>query len=177
MTLFNFYVNDEERKELINFILSRLTKIIPDVLYESKEYKTVENVQDFNKCMENKDIRYFLLDSSYVIEDLDFLEIIIENNARYKISQRIGGPYLDLVFYLGHAEDATIPYKRSELDFYPRFIHLNSTEEFKATTELKSYYSDVVKFIKTRCRSVKRNGKLYWISKEVLKEINFNDEK
>ena len=99
MALFNFYINDEERIELINFILIKGTKIIPDVLNEIKEYKTLKNIDDFKKCMKNKDIRYFLLDSSYVTEDLDFLEIIIDNNPRYKISQRVGGPAVRSVLF------------------------------------------------------------------------------
>ncbi len=174
MAQFNFYINDNDRIKLIDFILSKRTKIIPDLLYESKKYRILEDVEDFNECMKNKDIRYFLLDYIYTSEDLDFLEIVIKNNTRYKISQRVGGPYLDLVFYLGYAEDSTIPYKRSELDFYSRFIHLNSTDEFKAPLELKDYCSEIVKFVKSMCRLVKKNGKKYWISNEVLKEINID---
>ncbi|MFD2938501.1 hypothetical protein [Flavobacterium notoginsengisoli] len=174
MAQFEFYINDNDRIKLVNFILSKRTNIIPDLLYESKKYRILEDTEDFNNCMKNRDIRYFLLDSSYASEDLNFLEVLIENKTKYKISQRVGGPYLDLVFYLGHAEDSTIPYKRSELDFYSKFIHLNSTDEFKASVELKAYYSQIVKFIKSQCRSVKKNGKNYWISNEVLQEISID---
>jgi len=173
MAEISFYINDKERTELIEFILSKGTEVVPDILYPTKRYKVISSVEHYISAMEKDMCKYFLLDDNYTFEPLDFLEIDFESGNQYKISQRIGGPYIDLSFYLGYSDDATIPYKRSWLDHYARFIHYKSYEEFKAPEELKAYYKEIVKFIKGKCKSVKKNGRTYWVSKEVLKEIGW----
>jgi methionyl-tRNA synthetase len=171
MPQFEFYINDSERKEIVNHILLKKTKIIPDKLYPSERYETLKTENELIDNLNEGYVRYFLIDESYEIEDLDFLDIDFEDGVKYKISQRIGGPYIDLVFYLGNSEDATIKYKSSSIDYYAKFIHRSSSDEFKATEELKQYYKEIVKFIKIKCTTIKKNGKTYWISNEVLKEL------
>lgn len=90
---------------------------------------------------------------------------------KYSVYQRKGGPYIDASFYLGYAEDATIPYKVSIIDYYEKFIHYDSYEEFKAPNELKDYYGELVRFIKKMCQKVEVGKRKFWVSKEVLKTI------
>ena len=80
-----------------------------------------------------KNVSKFLLNSSYTIEPLDFLEIDFDEGSRFKISQRVGGPYIDLFFFLGYSDDAQILYKRSWIDHYACFLHQNSNEEYKVS--------------------------------------------
>jgi hypothetical protein len=87
---------------------------------------------------------------------------------KYAIYQRKGGPYIDASFYLGYADDAILHYKCCIIEHYARFIHSGSSEEFNATEALKSYYSDLVKYIKGKCKLVKKSGKSFWVSKQVL---------
>lgn len=171
MPQFEFYINDSERKEIVRYILLKKTIIVIDKLYPSKNYEILKTESDLIDNLKNEHVRYFLIDNSYKIEDLDFLDIDFGDNVKYKISQRVGGPYIDLVFYLGNSEDAIIKYKSSSVDYYGKFIHCNSYEEFKASEELKTYYKGLVTFIKSKCTSIKKNNKTYWIGKEVLKVI------
>jgi hypothetical protein len=172
MAQFKFYINDEERKDLINYILSKGTKIIPDLLYSASEYKTVKNTDDFFNYLENEQVGFFLLDDNYETEPLIISKNRFFKEPKYSIYQRKGGPYIDIVFYLGFAEDARVPYKCCIIDYYGRFIHYDSYEEFKATEPLISYFKDVVKFIKSKCKCVKTYGKSDWISKEVLEHLS-----
>lgn len=171
MPQFEFYIDDNEREEVINFILSKKTEIIIDKLYLSKKYETLKSANDLIENLKKEHVRYFLVDSSFRIEDLKFLDIDFDEGTKYKISQRVGGPYIDLVFYLGYHDDATIPYKSSILDHYSKFIHCNSHEEFYATSETKLYYKELVKFIKSKCIAIKKNNKTYWVSKKILEEL------
>lgn len=171
MPQFEFYINDNEREEIIKHILLKKTEIIIDKLYPSKNYETLKTANDLIYNLNKEHVRYFLIDESYRIENLDFLDIDFDDNIKYKISQRVGGPYIDLVFYLGHTDDATIKYKSSVVDHYARFVHYNNCVEFKASTELKVYYKELVNFIKSKCTAIKKNNKTYWISKEILNEL------
>ena len=172
MAQLEFYFNDVERFELVEFILSKNTEIIIDKLYPSREFETIKNLDDLKKNLEENRVRYFLINNNYKLEELDFLEIDFDNEKKYKISQRVGGPYIDLVFYLGYSKDSTIKYKSSSIDYYAKFIHYRSYEEYKVPENLKIYYKELITFIKSKCINIKKNNKSYWISKKILKENN-----
>lgn len=174
MAEFNFYITDNEREELIGFILSNDSKLIPDKGYSSGQYDEVKTLEDYLKRAETGECKYFIVDGRFTFEPMIITKNRFSQKPLYSIYQRKGGPYIDLAFYLGYAEDATIPYKRSWLDHYARFIHYNSYEEFKAPEELKVYFKTLVKFIKAKCKSIKKNGRIYWVSKNVLKEIGWD---
>lgn len=161
MAEFNFYINDKERVELIGYILSKGAKIVPDDRYSAEQYKIIRSVQEYNTSMDNKKCKFFLLDESYTIEPIINSKNKFSEKLLYSIEQRKGGPYIDLFFFLGYSEDATIPYKRSWLSYYSRFIHYNSYEEYKAPKELISYFNDLVRFIKTKCKFVKKTGRRF----------------
>ena len=171
MPNFNFYINDEERAELISYILSKRTKIVPDELYPSETFKVLKTIEDYYAYMEKGECKFFLLNDIYTTEPILNIKNRFIEKPSYSISQRKGGPYIDLFFYLGFSDDATIQYKRSVIDFYSQFIHYDNCEEFYAPEELKNFYNDLVKFIKSKCSLIKKNNKNYWISKVVLNDI------
>lgn len=172
MAEFNFYINEKERAELISYILSKGTKIVPDAMYSTEEYLILNSIEDYFHAMNIGECKFFLLDNIYTKEPILNSRNRFSEKPIYSIEQRKGGPYIDLFFFLGHSSDAIFPYKRSWLSYYDRFIHYNSYEEFKVPESLKVYFRDLVRFIKTICRSVKRSGKTFWVSEEVLEEIS-----
>jgi hypothetical protein len=171
MAEFNFYINDKERIEVISYILSKGSRIIPDNGYRSEYYRIIETLNDFIEGACNGEHKYFITDDSFTFEPLLNCKNRFSEKPLYSIEQRKGGPYIDLCFFLGYSEDSIIPYKRSCLDYYSRFIHYNSYEEYSVHGELKLYFKDLVRFIKTKCKSVKKNGRSFWMSNEVLNEI------
>lgn len=171
MAEFNFYINDKERIEVISYILSKGTRIIPDNGYQSEQYRVIQSLNDYIEGVKKEEHKYFLIDDLFTFEPLLNNKNRFREKPLYSIEQRKGGPYIDLCFFLGYSQDTVIPYKRSWLDYYSRFIHYNSYEEYKAPEELKLYFKDLVRFIKTKCKSIKKNGKTFWISNEVLNEI------
>jgi|688.fasta_scaffold816118_2 hypothetical protein len=171
MAEFNFYINDNERIEVISYILSKGSRIIPDNGYRSEHYRIIQTLSNFIEGANKGEHKYFLTDDSFTFESLLNNKNRFSENPLYSIEQRKGGPYIDLCFFSGYSEDAVIPYKRSWLDYYSRFMHYNSYEEYKVPEELKSYFKDLVRFIKTKCKLVEKNGNSFWISNEVLNEI------
>jgi hypothetical protein len=172
MAQFKFYINDIERGILINYILSKKTKIIPDLMYSSNQFILVKNAKDFFDYLEDMKISFFLFDTSFELEPIIMAKNRFIEIPTYSIEHRTGGPYIDTAFYLGFSDDAKIPYKCSIIDYYGRFIHHNSFDEFKTPESLIIYFKDLVKFIKSMCKCVKKDGKNYWVSKVVADELN-----
>lgn len=169
-----FYINDEERKKLFDFLQSNQIYLVPDKKYKSPQYEIVKNNAAFSYLIKNVTIRFFAISEKFSKYSL-FIERneFITNEEAYYISQKYGGPYFDIGLYRGYAEDAVIKYKVTWISHLPRFIKLQEQyEEFKATDELKEYFKITIKFLKTFCNKITINNKTYWVSKEVCKELD-----
>ena len=114
-----------------------------------------------------------MINELYTIEPLVIDLNKYTKEPTYRINQRKGGPYIDISYYRGFANDSNIPYQASYLDYYARFIHFDNYDEFKASAELKEYYNTIAKFIKSKCKVVKKNDKTYLIGLGALEEIKW----
>jgi hypothetical protein len=166
----DFYFNDNEIEELFRYINFKNGQLIPDIVFNSDQYIVLSTYEDFFKCQQTETTHFFLKAESFSIEPLVVTRNQFMKCEKYTLNQREGGPYIDLMFFRGYAEDAIIQYKASNIDIYPKFIHAHGNTEFEATNELKEYYNDIVKYIRSKCKIIKKKNKKYWISKEVLKD-------
>ena len=166
-----FYFNDNDRKELFNFIKFKGGRFVPDVLFNSEKYVIISNEEEFDKYQRNETTHFFLLDDKYFIEPLTLSQNKYINEPNFYVNQRKGGPYIDFSFYRGYSDNSPISYNTSMIEIYPKFIHYNNYNEFQATSALQEYYKDLINYIKGKCTIIKKQRKKYWVSIEVLKEI------
>jgi hypothetical protein len=171
MSEFNFYFSDKDIEELFNFIQLKGGVFVPDVFFEEENHKSIYDYDEFFNYQRSQTVHFFLLAEVYSFEPLKVTKNRFTKDAQYNVNQRKGGPYIDFSFYRGYSIDAIIPYKMSTIEMYSRFIHIDSTDEFAVSKELKLYYYDTVQFIKSRCKLLKKGSKKYWISLKVFDEL------
>lgn len=170
----SFYITDNERMELFDFIVANQGKFIVDTLYDNTETAQVETSQELIERIQlESQTLFFVVSSAFQIEPLIMRKNRFYDDNKYYIEQRTGGPYISISCAIGYAIDNSIKYKRTNIHYYCRYLHYDwqtNFGEFSATEELKSYYKMIVKFLKSKCRQVTtKNGKKYWVSK-TLKE-------
>eukprot|EP01132_Coremiostelium_polycephalum_P017076 gene17076-20481_t len=136
MARLEFYFNDTDRADLLEFIQANKGIVIPDKLYDSPCYKVIADYEELTGHLKNDISHYFLLNSEINVEPLVLGRNRFISEEKYYINQRKGGPYIDFSFYTGHAEDSVIPYRKSIIELYPKFIHFDSHQEFNVTVEL-----------------------------------------
>jgi hypothetical protein len=173
MPEFDFYFNDNEISRLATFIFCKNGVLIPDNNFESESYPEIKDVETLQTYLDDC-FHYFLIDRSFISMPFLLRRIEKDNRACFYISQRWGGPYIDFMFFPKFAEDAPLPHKRSNISHYPRFILPSTREELKAPDSLKTYYSDILKYIKSQSKHIEHNGKKYWVGKETWAEISSN---
>ena len=158
--------------ELFDFIENNDGTFTPDFIYDEPHRINVKHkVGLINYINKYRVVKYFILSPFFQKEPIVLSKLNDENN--YYITQRTGGPAIDIAFYLGFADDAPIKYKRTDIGHYARYMHFDSEiyEEFKASDELRSYYGMLVKFLKSKCRQVTAtNGKKYWVSRSLSED-------
>lgn len=179
----SFYITDNERKELFDFIKEKEGVFIPDLIYDKQEPIRIQSKDELIKCIYEQAIGFYVVSPCFQKESLaltPFSDKYADYRNKYFIKQRSGGPYIRFSFFRGFATDAYIKCQRTELFYYARYLHLNweafanipnADIEFKASDELKSYYKMIVIFLKSKCRQITaKNGKKYWVSKTLKEE-------
>ncbi len=175
MANMHFYINDLEREDLFNYLKALEVNLIPDKKYSSPNFEIVGSSKEFIHRIQNETVRFFALSNHFSIYSL-YLERnkYVQNDVAYFVKQKYGGPYFEIGLYRGYADESPIKYKSIWLSHLPRFIRLQEDyEEFKVTDELKEYFKKTLRFLQSKCQRVKINGKQYWVSKEVCKELGF----
>lgn len=171
-----FYITDDERMELFEFVKDNEGVFIPDLTYDKPETIQIQSKEELIKCIYEQVVGFYVLSPRFQIEPM-----VIHKNKfyteedKYNIDQRTGCPYISFGFFRGFADDAPIKYKCTEFFHYARYLHYDwetNYGEFPATEELKAYYQMIVKFLKSKCKHVVApNGKKYWVSKSLLEEL------
>jgi len=168
-----FYINDEERKLLFEFLKEQDIYLVPNKKYPNSNYEIIQNSSEFIEKIQHGIVRFFAISKWFSVYGLyiDRNEFI-KNEKAYFVKQRYGGPYIDIALYMGYADDAAIKYKCTWLSYYPKYIKLQEEyEEFKVSEEFVNHFKKIIRFLQPKCQKVKVNGKNYWISKEVYKEL------
>lgn len=172
MAEFDFYLTDEERRELVQYIFLNQGSLLFIGDIDKPNIDHVKSIEEFEIYMEREKYYFIILSDFFKEQDLKFT--YDEFTKKYYLAQRWGGPYIDISFYLGWPEDSSIKVKRTWIDYYANWIDIEKTDgvylyEFKASQELKDYVKMLVKFCKSMCKQVVgRNGKKYWVSKEFV---------
>ncbi len=167
-----FYISDREREELFEFVSANQGEFIPDLIYDAPKYEIIKTKEGLSECIDTKVVGFYIVAPSFQIEPM-VLRKLDMGDPKYKIDQRTGGPYIDISFYRGFADDAAIKHKSTIMFYYARYMHYDSDvyEEFKAPDELKAYYNMLVKYLKSKCkRIIASNEKKYWVSESFLEE-------
>lgn len=170
-----FYITDNERMELFDFITANQGTFIIDTLYDNLKAIQVKTSQELIERIELKSqTLFFVMSPVFQIEPLVMGKNRFYEDNKYYIEQRTGGPYISISFAIGYASDNAIKHKGTNIHYYSRYLHYNwqtNFGEFSATERLKSYYKMIVKFLKSKCRQIiAKNGKKYWVSKTLKEE-------
>src|SRR5471030_2633998 len=108
MAQIKFYFNNDEWKELFEYLQICKSKIIPDIRYDVEQYYIISDFEEFIKYQEHKTVHFFLINDIFTLEPLIISLNRYTKEPRYGINQRTGGPYIDISYYRGFADDAII---------------------------------------------------------------------
>jgi hypothetical protein len=168
-----FYITDDERRELYDYVTANEGFFILHYTYYKPELDCVETECELIELIQNKTSSFFIVSTRFQIEPIPIVknEYFMEED-RFSLLQRKGGPYIHIDFHRGFADDAPIKYKSTTFFYYTRYLHFDSyVDEFPASEELKKYFKMMVKFLKSKCRRVTaKDGKKYWVSKTLSEE-------
>ena len=172
-----FYITDDERMDLFEFVKDNDGVFIPDLEYNNPETIQIQSKDELIRYIYETAGGFYVLSPRFQIEPLvlaQFEEKYERLKGKHYIMQRTGCPYIRFGFSHGFADDAPIKYRPTEFFHYARYLHHDwetNFGEFPATEELKAYYKLIVKFLKSKCKQVTaKNGKKYWVSKTLKEE-------
>ncbi|WP_312508875.1 hypothetical protein [Chryseobacterium culicis] len=164
----SYYIDDHSRVKLFDYILSLNGKIIPDLNYSDENFIIISCSDQFLDFIDHKTVRFFIISDKFSEEELVMKKNRFSETPIYNIVQRMGGPYIDFALYRGFSESAKVPFKRTDIGYYTKFLDKNDLSiEHITNNNVKVFYNEMIKFVRGMCDMRQVDGKKYYIDKSL----------
>jgi hypothetical protein len=168
----SFYISDDERGRLFEFITSINGIVIADKQRKTSDLEHVVGKNQFLDIIENECVGFFITSPDFTTQPLLSEQNRYLSEPSFSVRQRYGGPYIALSLYRGFAADDIIQYKRTDIFHYPRYIDFyNHSSEIPASNELRQYYKRIVEYLKSRCKAIDAGSMKYLISTDLINDL------
>lgn len=158
MAQLDFFFSIEDRELFIEYCFNKKCFIIPHLPYKSSEYITLISLIQYKKCEPHT--IFSIGDNTFFNYPLKLDFNIIDNEKKYFIIQREGGPTIDFFSpVFGQLENNIIG--PGYIGIYPYYY--NEAEKIYPSVTLKAHYNDFTKFIKSHAKPFKIGKRKYWV--------------
>jgi len=112
MPALRFYITNEEKKELFDFVAVNNGIFVPEILYDKPELVQVQTSEELVERINIKEqTSYFIVSPIFQMEPLvlqQFEEKYERCKGKYYIMQRRGVPYISISFNIGFTSNLFI---------------------------------------------------------------------
>jgi hypothetical protein len=168
-----FYFNPAEQRQCIEFIFSKGAVMIPDMFYAKMQAVFIHNIQEYDALVYDAIhfpiVRYYISHQSFTKFPFKFSLIKREEGEVYSISLEYGGPVIDIT---PSRINDTILIVGGSIHHYPYvYIKEDFTQTEAASEEIKLFYKDMVRYIKTNSKPLKEHKRIYRIGKQTIEDL------
>ena len=165
----DFILAPDEQMGLIEYLLNRGLKFVPDIHYDEPAYATLDSMQEILRYAEppTGTRLFFVLSPTFSPHPLGMRALPSapqRPNQCFYVVQRRGGPYLDLlVSVLRHVPAPLLVSGFSA--FYPSYWIGSPEVEVPAPSELKALHKSVLAWLRDhgRCVVTANARRRYWM--------------
>lgn len=175
MAEFDFILNSEDQRRLVEFVVNCEVEFVPALGYSKPAYDILTSVDDIIDLTFSRKLRgpFFILSKDFSKYPLKMGSFEKEGKNIYFIYQRHGGPYLDFSpsFQRMYLDPPILT--AGSIGYYPKYWIDDLRREVKTPNELKKLYLKITSFIKSICvkASTEKIKRIYWIGINTLNEL------
>ena len=160
----NFFITMEERENFVKYCFDNGFAIIPALDYLVNSYYIIDSLEHYHKYMSDC-VGFYLIHDTYKLYPLEMDWFEKDNQKKYYIMQRYGGPAIDF-FSPILAEKKYNEVGPGLISIYPFYYHYN--EKINTSNELKECYLLLTSYLSKTCNKVKIGKRVYWIGKQSI---------
>lgn len=160
----DFIFAKDEKLLLAQQIFKSGMVMIPDLKYETEEYKTIVSITEYEKFLMTNELMFLVHPATFKYS-LEMRMITKNNKQVYYIQQKHGGPTID--FYspgLIEGRDNTVGV--SFLGNYS--FYYSDQEKFRPSNLDKELFGMLTSFVKTNSKKVKLKERTFWIGNKTI---------
>jgi len=173
----NFYLNNNEKIELLKQLYDVGCKIVPDLAYEYSECIILNNLEECLRFIDLNDTNLlFVLHSKFSILPFILDPIKKDNKTIYSIRQHYGGPSLSLFFTGIYEKDNTTFLGHGFLSYYSYYYDPINNDKIPIQKDLIKIFKIIKNFILFSL-SLKSEGFEKEYKVKIPKTIDINIEK
>ena len=169
MPQIDFYLNIEEKHNLVKFIIGNNGFLIPSLHYDEPNYDIIKDIIDY-KYFASENSLFFILHDSFLKYPFRFDNFEKDNKKIFYLMQRYGGPYIDF-YSSGLIEGNFIG--SGYIGHYPSFYN-DEDLSFNPPKELLEFYKAIIKYIKSITLPYKTQKRKYLIGRKLIQDVIAN---
>jgi len=167
----NFYLNNNEKIELLKQLYDVGCKIVPDLAYEYSECIILNNLEECLRFIDLNDTNLlFVLHSKFSILPFILDPIKKDNKTIYSIRQHYGGPSLSLFFTGIYEKDNTTFLGHGFLSYYSYYYDPINNDKIPIQKDLIKIFKIINKWVTKNSVPYKLHSRTYRLGKDAIKQ-------
>lgn len=160
MAQLDFYFNRTDKLELAKFLFARSCILVPSIHYRSNQYCELKRLSEYEQYIDQSCLMH-ILHRSFSHLNLSMDSFDKGGEKVFYIQQRNGGPTIDFYSPGRIVEYGTTLIGCGFISIYP--YYWNGDMKISSTSELKTFYKEVRKFIIERSSVFMNNHRRYYL--------------
>ena len=170
MAQLDFYLDKEDKIDLMSLVFSEGGYIIPDLNYSEPAYQLIKDIEGYKSFVDDN-ILFFIIHESYLKEPLTFRCINKNGHDVYYIPQKSNGPTIDFYSPGLIQKDNTRFIGAGNVSHYSVYFNVANDKNIAVPEELNQFYKKLVKHIKQNSFAIKFSKRTYWIGKNAIDKL------
>jgi hypothetical protein len=168
MPQLDVFFDESDTTELIRKLLERSCYLVPDLNfpYPSADEWIIHNVDEYLRCRaQTPEGLFFALSPEYSVSPLEFREIQKEGRKVFYISQKTGGPTLDLFLSKSFDKGGKRYLSSGFIGYHPEFWNTATRRMESPPQPLKTLFSEIRRELKKHGIRKSSGKRTFWIGK------------
>lgn len=161
----DFLFSDEEYLQLVDHLLGRGARFVPDISYSRQQYVELTSLHDVLTAAKETKL-FFVIHDTFIRCPLELRQRRSVADAYY-IMPRNGGPALDL-YFTGKLPPADTCIPNGFIGCYPSFWDIAHQRNEEIPLDLKKVYQEARKFIQKSSRLVKPGKRRFYCGQKAI---------
>jgi hypothetical protein len=161
----NLFLCDEDLEQISNELFLEGCEIVPDLEYRQSKYLQLASWPELKQIViARQNILLFVVSSRWERSPLEMREALREGSPFYFISQKNGGPTID-VFASRSKGSSGQMVGQGFIAYHPQFWNPRSQKMEKPSKQLVSCYSNIVKRLRVSGKTIRLGTKNFLITR------------
>ncbi|HTF21331.1 MAG TPA: hypothetical protein VK658_24810 [Chryseolinea sp.] len=166
----SFYLDTEDKINLVSFVFAQNGYLIPALQYSEPKHSIVDSTDKYLSFVDQS-VLFFIVHESFFDEPLTWSSFTKGGRELFYMPQRIGGPTIDFLSPGAIHADGMRVVGQGSISYYPTFMSSETAQNVRAPKAQDTFYKKLMSLVKDGGISLKLSKRIFWIGNKTLAQV------